>query len=62
MTDEQLLAMWKEFGDIPITEEEDIDEPFYGWPIGTNRFKIWEWFDQSHSKGVAYLIYPNEQE
>lgn len=36
----KLKEMWTKFGDIPIDEEEDIEEQFYCWNIGTNRYEI----------------------
>ena len=38
-------------------ETECIEEPFLGFPAGTNREELWHWFDKRHSKGVAYLLY-----
>jgi hypothetical protein len=55
ITDEELKAIWDEFGDTPINDDETIDEAFYIWPKGTDRFDVWHWFDQYHSKGVAVL-------
>lgn len=42
----KLLEMWDELSDIPIDEEECIEESFYNWDIGTNRYEIWHWFDE----------------
>lgn len=53
ITDEELQALWNEFGDTPIKDNDEIDEAFYIWPKGTNRFDIWQWFNKYHSKGIA---------
>lgn len=56
--DEELEELWSRFGDVPMNPEtECIEEPFLGFPAGTNREEIWHWFDRRHSKGVAYLLY-----
>lgn len=56
--DEELENLWAEFADIPIDPDtECIEEPFMGWGVGISREEIWHWFDQRHSKGVAYLLY-----
>ena len=56
--DEALEELWGQFADIPMNEEtECIEEPFLGFPAGTGREEIWHWFDERHSKGVAYLLY-----
>jgi hypothetical protein len=56
--DEGLKALWEEFGAIPMNPEtECIEEDWKGWKAGTFREDIWHWFDERHSKGVAYLMY-----
>jgi hypothetical protein len=54
-TDQELEIMWKQFKDIPITDDEEIDEDFYQWKPGTDRFEIWSFFDDFHSRGVVWL-------
>lgn len=55
--DMELERLWAEFGDVPMNPEtECMDEPFLGFPAGTHREKIWHWFDDRHTKGVAYLL------
>lgn len=56
--DEVLEDLWDQFADIPMNPEtECIEAPFMGWGVGISREEIWHWFDQRHSKGVAYLLY-----
>jgi len=56
--DKQLEELWAQFGDVPMNPEtECIEENFLCFPCGTEREDIWHWFDQRHSKGVAYLLY-----
>lgn len=58
--DEELEALWEQFGDIPMNPQtECIEAPFMGWGPGIHREEIWHWFDVRHSKGVAYLLYRN---
>ena len=60
MTDLQLEKLWKEFADVPVNSIfEDVDTDFCHFIAGTNKFEIWQWFDQSHSKGVAWLLNQN---
>ena len=56
LMDEKLVHLWGLFDDIPINEEEEIEEDFLVWPTGTDRFEIWKWFDVHHSKGITHLI------
>lgn len=53
VSDKGLEHMWREFGDIAIDEDEKIITDFYDWKSGTDRFKIWHWFDEMHTKGLA---------
>lgn len=55
--DKKLEDFWEELGDIPMDAEERIEDPFLSFPAGTDRDDIWRWFDERHSKGVAYLLY-----
>ena len=63
--DEKLERLWKQLGDIPRDPDtECIEEPFISWEdnavlweAGTPVEQIWKWFDERHSKGVAYLMY-----
>lgn len=55
--DEELRILWEEFGDVPMNPEtECMEDQFLEFPAGTHREEIWHWFDERHSKGVAYLL------
>lgn len=42
-----LKELWKEFEDVPVDENDNIEEPFYHFPVGVSKFVIWHWFDES---------------
>jgi hypothetical protein len=52
-TIEKLEKMWKELGDIPINNKEEIQDDFYDWQKNTDIYEIWSWFDEQHPDGVA---------
>ena len=55
--DAAVEELWNNLTDVPIDPEtEELDEPYYIWPKGTGKEDIWYWFDEHHSKGVAYLL------
>ena len=55
--DAELEELWGQLDDIPMNPEtECIEAPFLNFPAGTFREDIWRWFDENHSKGVAYLM------
>lgn len=56
--DAVLEELWAEFGNTPIDPEtERIEEKFMGFEPGTVREDVWRWFDERHSRGVAYLMH-----
>lgn len=55
-TPEKLKAMWLDFGNIPINDNDEILEPFLNFEAGTDRFMIWTWFDLRYPGGVYKLI------
>ena len=59
--DSKLEVLWTELTDIPFDETKEMDlvlaEDWYLFPKGTSRDEIWHWFDERHSKGVAWLLY-----
>lgn len=57
-----LEKLWAAFADTPIGEHGDaIEEAFMHFPAGTDRFEIWHWFDEKHSKGLNWLMYGEEK-
>ena len=56
-TQKDLRQIWELFGDIPINDADEILEPFMDWPVGTNRFDIWHWFDERYTGGVYALLH-----
>lgn len=53
LTLEELENLWDEFADVPIDEDECIDEDFYIWGKGTDKYHIWHWFDDKCPNGLA---------
>lgn len=58
---ERLDSLWRELGNIVLTEEEGvliISEPFIHFPAGTPVLDIWVWFEDSNSAFVvARMLY-----
>lgn len=57
LDDVKLEFLWEEFGDVLIDDDECILKDFLGFVCGTHREEVWHWFDEHHSKGVAFLMY-----
>lgn len=60
--DELVEAMWETLIDVNIDEDECIEQNWFVFPIGTYKEEIWHWFDEHHSKGIAWLINDYESE
>ena len=61
--DRMIEKLWEELEDIPFDEDKDSGEVYIAQDFqdifykGEYREDIWHWFDERHSKGVAYLLY-----
>ena len=44
---EELKKLWKEFSEIPVNDNDETEKDFRDFPAGTDRFEIWEWFDDT---------------
>jgi len=47
------IELWKELGDVPIDENEEIEISFLDFEIGTDKFNIWHWFEETFDLSVA---------
>ena len=47
--------MWSDFRDISINNNDEIELDFYYWEKGTDRFDIWQWFDEMYPNGISEL-------
>jgi len=61
-SDNQLEEIWTDLDNIPFDEADVpgdmiLAEDWRGFPKGTDRLEIWQFFDKHHSKGVAFLLY-----
>lgn len=65
--DARLEKLWDELEDIPFDEDGDgeliLADNWGLFAKGTTRTDIWHWFDERHSKGVAWLLndYPADK-
>ena len=50
---EELQELWNQLGDIPVNNDDEIEEDFLDFPVGTDKFEIWHWFDEQCPNGLA---------
>lgn len=56
--EEHIRKLWYEFGNIPMNPEtEEIEEEWNGFPMGTHREEIWNWFEEYFGISVVDLMY-----
>lgn len=49
----ELQELWDKLGDIPVNNDDEIEEDFLNFPAGTSKFDVWHWFDERCPNGVA---------
>lgn len=77
MRDKKIEELWMQLEDVTMVQANDFHKgnPDYEGDIelvlksawlhfkaGTDRETIWRWFDENHSRGVAWLMYKLEGE
>ncbi len=53
---DELEKLWQLFGEIPTNDDDEIEDCFLDFSVGTNRFEVWLWFDGLYPEGVAALL------
>ena len=48
-----IKRLWSEFGDIPISDDDELESAFHGWPKGTPRMEVDGWFDEKIPGGLG---------
>lgn len=46
----ELCALWNQLANIPVNDEDELDEPFHTFPKGTPRADVWHWFEEANSQ------------
>jgi hypothetical protein len=52
-TIEEAKKLWAILGDIPVNENDEIEESFLDFEVGTDKFEIWHWFEEEFDLSVA---------
>lgn len=48
-----LYAKWDALGDVPIDDDDCIEEVFLDFGVGTHREEIWNWFERQHPQFIV---------
>lgn len=41
-----LKELWNEFSEVPVNNNDEIEEDFLSFPVGTSKLDVWHWFDE----------------
>ena len=41
-----LEELWDRFSEVPVNNNDEIEEDFLSFPAGTSKFDVWHWFDE----------------
>ena len=52
-TMKELKKLWEQLGDIPVDEDNYIEKAFLHFPIGTDIYDIWHWFEEQNNHFVC---------
>ena len=56
-----LYELWNLFADTPVNDNGLIEEPFLGFPEGTDREDIWHWFEDSNPNFICGEVMSGER-
>lgn len=50
---EAAQALWAELGNVPVTDDGELEEAFLHFPKGADREDVWQWFEETFDISVA---------
>ena len=54
-THDELPKLWAALSETPIDDSDQITAPFQAFPVGTDRFEIWHWFEETFDISIEEL-------
>lgn len=57
-----LRQLWEAFSEVPVNNDDEIEEDFLGFEAGTGRFEVWRWFDERCPHGIKKDLMGSENE
>ena len=46
------ISLWETLANVPINEKEEIETEWHGFPAGTSKFDIWQWFERTFNLSI----------
>src|SRR3989344_4987293 len=50
---ETAKALWSILGDVPVNEDDELDDNFLLFEKGSDKFEVWHWFEDKFDISVA---------
>ncbi len=48
--------VWELLTDIPVNNEDEIEEPFLHFDIGDDKFEIWGWIEEKYDVCLGEIL------
>lgn len=48
-------AVWEALGDVPVTDDMELDTPFFHFDAGTDAHEVWHWIESTFEVSVTEL-------
>lgn len=56
-----LEQLWEKFSEVLVNNNDEIEEDFLSFPVGTSKFDVWHWFDERCPNNLHDdLLYSNK--
>lgn len=50
---ENVQDVWDSLRDVPVDEDDNIEQEWKGFPAGTHKFEIWLWIEEHFDVSIA---------
>jgi len=57
---ETILVLWSKLGDVPINNNDQLEDDFMHFSRGVSKFEVWHYFDEvlkDYNSNVHALMY-----
>ncbi len=54
----QAKELWQKLGDVPVNEDDEIEEVFLHFTKGTDKYEVWHWFEESFNCSITTDLMP----
>lgn len=54
----QAKELWSDLGDIPVTDNDELDAVFLDFPKGSDLMDVWYWFEETYNVSIANDLMP----